>query len=415
MKPAYLIIGAIIVVLIVGGYFTYNYFVERPPTGLIKLLTRTEPPPPLPAGNKAPLDVPEGFAASIYSREVPGARVMIRDPKGAMLVSLTSSGKVVALPDLDANGEADKTITVLENLKEPHGLLVKCPDTGNASADQDACVLYVAETDALKSYSYDADTFTARYQKTLATFPSGAGHFTRTLLMHPDGKRLLVSIGSSCNVCVESDPRRASVQAIDLATGQMSLFAKGLRNSVFLAMRPGTDEVWATENGRDVIGDDIPPDEINILREGKDYGWPTCYGQNVHDTAFDKKRYEGNPCAGKEAAHIDLQAHSAPLGLAFIPAEGWPADMQRDLLVAFHGSWNRSVPTGYKVVRINLDAQGNAQGVPIDFMAGFLEPGAKTDKAIGRPVGLLAEPGGVLYVSDDRAGAIYRVAPVAGA
>lgn len=408
----------IIVVLGVAGWFTYEYLKEKPPAWLIGFLTKTEPPPPLPPGDLAPLTAPEGFTARIFSREVPGARVMIRDPKGTMLVSLTASGKVVALPDLDSDGVADRTVTVLENLKQPHGLAVICPETGSASADQDACVLYVAETGELKTYAYDADTMSARYAETRTTYPTGDGHYTRTLLPHPDGQTLLMSVGSSCNVCDEGDPRRATVQALTLPTNQVSTFAAGLRNTVFMAIDPVTGEVWGTDNGRDVIGDDIPPDEVNVLSgpttgvgNPPNFGWPICYGQNVHDTDFDTKQYIRDPCADAVPAHIDLQAHSAALGLAFVPEEGWPDGWGNDLLVAFHGSWNRSVPTGYKVVRIPLDPRTReATSAPVDFLTGFLAPDAtKTDAAIGRPVGVLAEPGGVVFVSDDRAGAIYRI------
>ncbi len=399
------------IILIVGGYFAYNAVKEKPPLWLIKLVASIKTPPPaLPLGDVAPLNVPEGFIATIYSRETPGARVLARDPKGVLIVSLTASGKVVALPDLDTNGKADRTITVLENLNQPHGIAFNCPSTGNVSADQDACKLYIAETNAVKQYAYDADTFTATYEKTLMTLPSGDGHFTRTLLMHPDGNRLLVATGSDCNVCKETDPVRATVSAIDLTTGATSLFATGLRNSVFMAINPVTGAVWATENGRDLLGDDIPPDEVNILAAGKNYGWPICYGQNIHDTDFDKNQYIRDPCADATPAHIDLQAHSASLGLAFIPEEGWPEDMRNDLLIAYHGSWNRSMPTGYKVVRYNLDAQGNvSQPSPVDFVTGFLKDVKDRESAIGRPVGLLAEPGGVLYISDDHAGAIYKI------
>ncbi|HYF29331.1 MAG TPA: PQQ-dependent sugar dehydrogenase [Candidatus Paceibacterota bacterium] len=404
-SPLLIIVAA--VVLLGGGWLAYDYLKEKPPPFLIKWLTATDKPPPLPAGDQAPLTVPEGFVATIFSRETPGARVMIRDPKGTMLVSLTAEGRVVALPDLNTDGKADETITVLEGLRQPHGLLIRCPDTGNPSADQDACVLYIAETGALKSYAYDADTYTARYQETLATFPTGPGHFTRTLLMHPDGVRLLASVGSSCNVCIEADERRASVLAVNLDTKEVTTFAKGLRNTVFMAVHPVTGEVWGTDNGRDVIGDDIPPDEVNIIREGRNYGWPLCYGKRVYDTDFGES--SADACTATEPSHIDLQAHSAALGLAFIPTQGWPQELEGDLLMAFHGSWNRSEPTGYKVVRVDLDAQGNPQGAPVDFVTGFLAPGASEDKAIGRPVGLLVEPG-VVYVSDDRAGAIYRIA-----
>lgn len=399
-----LIVGAVLVI----GAYTYDYLVEKPPTALIKLFTKTEPPPPLPDSVRAPLDAPEGFDATIFARDVKGARVMTRDSKGTMLVSQTSEGKIVALPDLDSNGQSDETLTILEGLKQPHGLLVHCPDTGSASADQDACVLYVAETDALKSYRYDADTYTATYEETLTSLPQGSGHYTRTLLMHPDGKRILISVGSSCNVCDEDDARRAAVLAYDLETKQTATFATGLRNTVFMAIDPVEGEVWGTDNGRDMIGDDIPPDEVNILTEGSRYGWPICYGSNIHDTDFDKRQYIQDPCSDATPPHIELQAHSAALGLAFIPEEGWPEDMYNDLLVAYHGSWNREVPTGYKVVRFDLDEERKAASGPIDFLTGFLKSD-DVDDAIGRPVGILAEPGGVVYISDDRAGAIYRI------
>jgi len=404
----------VVIVLGVGGYVTYRYIKEKPPTFLIELLTKTKPPPPLPPGNGAPLTVPDGFTATIFSRDLPNARVMIRDQKGTMLVTETNespNGKVVALPDLNGDGKADKKVTVLDGLNQPHGIAVLCPDTGNASADQDSCLLYVAETGSLKSYSYDADTMTATNPKELTPFPTGAGHFTRTIIPSADMKSLFVSIGSDCNVCNEANPLRATIQNFDLTTNTLTTFATGLRNSVFMAFNPVDGELWATDNGRDMLGDDIPPDELNIIKQGDDYGWPVCYGQNIHDTDFDNKGYFVDPCRDKIPPHIELPAHSAPLGLAFVPEEGWPDGWGNDVLVAFHGSWNRSIPTGYKVVRIDLDTDGNRVGEIQDFVTGFLPAGARdTDRAIGRPVGLMAEPGGVLYISDDRAGAIYRIA-----
>lgn len=401
------------VVLVAGGYAAYQYVKFNPPAFLIKLFTATRPGPELPSGQQAPLVVPDGFVATIFARDVPGARVLLRDPKGAMLVSQTSEGRVVALPDLNGDGQADRVVEVLSGLKQPHGLAVICPNSGNASADQDACVLYVAETDALKAYAYDADTYTATYQKTLATFPAGSGHFTRTLLPTPDQKALLVSVGSSCNACDEDSPLRATIQELDLATGRMTTVATGLRNSVFMAHHPVTGELWATENGRDILGDDIPPDEINIIKQGGNYGWPICYGQKVHDTDYDRKQYIRDPCADTVAAHVDLPAHVAALGLAFVPEEGWPEDYWHDALVAYHGSWNRSEPSGYKVVRIDfLNPEGTLRHdqFATDFVTGFLPEGGRgAGDAIGRPVAILAEPGGVAYISDDRAGAIYKI------
>jgi hypothetical protein len=170
-------------------------------------------------------------------------------------------------------------------------------------------------------------------------------------------------------------------------------------------LHPVTGEVWATEMGRDWLGDDLPPDEINIIGEGRDYGWPICYGKNIHDAEFDKKVYARDPCADKTPSFIDIPAHSAPLGLAFFPEEGWPEEYWHDLLVAYHGSWNRSVPTGYKIVRYHLDSRGNYLGEE-DFITGWLTPAG----AVGRPVDILIQPGGKLYISDDRAGLIYKVA-----
>jgi glucose/arabinose dehydrogenase len=410
MRP--LITAAIAVAVVAAaGFYVYDHLKEKPPSWLIGLVTKTDPPPPLPSGDLAPLTVPEGFTATIYARDIAGARDITRDQKGTMLVSQTKDGKVVALPDLNSDGKSDRTVTVLEGLTQPHGILVRCEETGNESADQDSCLLYVAETGVLKAYQYDADTYTARMVKTVAMFPTGDGHYTRTLLMHPDGERLLVSVGSSCNVCNEEEEMRATVQAITLLDNTIATFAKGLRNTVFMAVHPVTGEVWGTDNGRDVIGDDIPPDEVNIIREGNDYGWPICYGKNIHDTDFDNRQYIRDPCADEIPSHIDLQAHSAALGLGFVPEEGWPEDMWHDVVVAYHGSWNRSEPTGYKVVRFDLDSRGAVVGGPIDLMTGFLPAGSTdTDDAIGRPVDVYLEPGGVMYVSDDRAGAIYRVA-----
>ena len=183
----------------------------------------------------------------------------------------------------------------------------------------------------------------------------------------------------------------------------MKEYARGLRNTVFFTWDE-KGRMWGTDMGRDYLGDDLPPDEINILSEDKNYGWPICYGKNIHDTNFDKNVYIRAPCEEpfETPAFIDLPAHSAPLGLAFIPV-GWPREYAGNLLVAYHGSWNRSVPTGYKIARITFDAAGNYIGAE-DFMTGWLvEKGV-----IGRPVDLLVNQG-VLYISDDRAGVIYKV------
>jgi glucose/arabinose dehydrogenase len=353
------------------------------------------PAPALSEREHLPLTAASGFEVRLFAHNLPGARVLTRDPQGALVVSLTGEGSVVALPDEDGNGVADATYEVIKGLDNPHGLAF----IGGT--------LYIAEEGRVGAYTYDTATRKATFVKTIAALPTGGGHSTRTLWPHPDNERLLVSVGSSCNVCEEADSRRASILAITLATGEVAPYARGLRNTVFMTTHPVTGDVWGTEMGRDLLGDNIPPDEINILREGGNYGWPICFGQNIHDDDFDKKTYIRNPCMEpfEKESHIDLQAHSAPLGLAFVPEEGWPEEYWHDALVAYHGSWNRSVPTGYRVVRIGLTPEGEPTGEVDDFLSGFRESGSVT----GRPVAILAEPGGTVYVSDDRAGALYRI------
>jgi glucose/arabinose dehydrogenase len=358
--------------------------------------------PQVPANTTGiPLTLPAGFSASIYAKDLTDPRVMIWSPEGLMLVSLPGQGKVVALLDSQKTGVADQTVTVAENLNQPHGLATRC--------ENDQCSLYVAENDKITLFDYDQVNHRATNGRKLVDLPAGGIHVTRTLMFlpAPDQDRLLVSIGSSCNVCRENDPERASVYSLNYDGSDFRLFSSGLRNTVFMSIHPVTGKIWATEMGRDFLGDDLPPDEINILQQDKNYGWPICYGKNIHDSDFDQNTYIRNPCMEpfEIPSYIDVPAHSAPLGLAFFPEEGWPEDYWYNLLVAYHGSWNRSVPDGYKIVRYKLDAQGNVLGSE-DFISGWLP--VNSDQAYGRPVDILIQPGGTIFVSDDKAGIIYK-------
>ncbi len=346
-----------------------------------------------------PLTLPSGFSISIFAKGLGKPRVIIDDPAGGLLVSIPSQGRVVSLPDDNRDGVADRIVTVVEGLNRPHGMVAHC-GTG--------CTLVIAESHRVARYQYDRTARKATFETKLFDLPDGGNHFTRTLLLYDE--RLLVSVGSSCNVCNEKDRRRAAVHITNIAGTAIEPFAIGLRNAVFMAVHLWTGNVWVTEMGRDLLGDDLPPDEINVLglsksREPRDYGWPYCYGKRVHDDNFDPRKTRG--CDGTESSTIDLPAHSAPLGLAFIPdTDAWPKELWYDLLIAYHGSWNRSEPTGYKIVRYPLDRDGNVESGPVDFISGWLE---KDGTALGRPVDLLVEPNGGLYISDDKAGVIYRV------
>ncbi len=350
-------------------------------------------------GGDVPLDLPEGFSVSIFAEGLTDPRVMTYGPDGNLWVSVPSDGKVISLKDEDGDGKAEIHLVVAENLDRPHGLAVRCTEK---------CEVYVAETDQVAVYDFDGKNSKLVNKRKIIDLPSGGGHSTRTIMFMPapEDHRLLVSVGSSCNVCNEADDRRAKVLIMNADGTDMREFARGLRNSVFMAIHPVNGRIWATEMGRDLLGDDLPPDEINILEEGGNYGWPICYGKNLHDAEFDKNTYIRNPCMApfERSSHIDIPAHSAPLGLAFFPEEGWPQEYWHDALVAYHGSWNRSVPTGYKVVRYKLDQDGNYLGVE-DFISGWLKDG----EASGRPADILIQPGGTIFISDDKAGVIYKV------
>jgi len=395
----------LIAALGVAGYYAWKNLrgaapALRGPSGDIVKQINEQPATSVNATDM-PLALRPGFSVSVFAENVPGARVLALDPAGVLLLSQTSAGKIVALLDSDRDGKSDSVQTIVSGLNQPHGLLVKCVN-GNQE-----CKLYVGETNQVSVFDYDTVGKKVSNKKKLADLPSGSGHFTRTLF--DNGNKLLVSVGSSCNVCNESDDRRAKILEISWDGSGVTTFASGLRNSVFIARSLLDGKIWATENGRDSLGDNIPPEELNIIERGKDYGWPVCYGQNIHDTNFDKNTYIQNPCNGKTPPAVEMQAHSAPLGLAFIPEEGWPEDYWHNILVAFHGSWNRTEPTGYKIVRIKLNNKGQYQGTE-DFITGWLPAGAsKTQGALGRPVDILALPGGTLYISDDKAGVVYKI------
>lgn len=354
--------------------------------------------------NAKGLKTPEGFRIEIFAEDLPEARVIEFDDKGRMLVSQTREGKITILENKNEEGFFQDRRILVDNLRNPHGMAWQCP------SDSETCFLYVAESDKLTRFSYDSDSGTVSEKTKMLdiNYSSSDRHFTRSLLFlpYPNENTLLISVGSSCNVCQEKDDQRGRILAYDTKTGNLFQYASGLRNAVFMTLNFVDGKVFATEMGRDALGDDLPPDEINIIEEGKNYGWPVCYGKNIHDTDFDKNTYIRNPCSlpFETSSFVDLQAHSAPLGLSFIPEEGWPEEYWYDLLVAYHGSWNRSVPTGYKIVRINMKAEGKYLETE-DFITGWLnEKGEKT----GRPVDIKVFSGGVGYISDDEAGVIYR-------
>jgi len=336
------------------------------------------------------LQVPPGWEVAVFASGLGKVRMLALNGDGVLLASLPGEGKVVALPDADRNGRADRTIDFAEGLNSPHGL--------GYSGD----LLWVAGTGVIyRLPDRNRDLRADRIERFSTDIPGSGGHWTRSLAVAADGS-LLVSAGSSCNACRETDQRRASVMRFVPPDPAGSLFASGLRNSVGLAFRPGSDELWGSDNGRDLLGDDLPPDEINLIRPGGDYGWPDCYGQRLPDPQFGSE----TRCRETLPSAVDLQAHSAPLGIAFMPNPGLVAGADQLLLVAFHGSWNRSVPTGYKLVAIPFQA-GRPVAAPVDLVRGWLGDGV----VWGRPVAPLLATDGAILLSDDYAGVIYRITP----
>jgi len=326
-----------------------------------------------------------GFHISVFAQGVNGVRYLTLGAGNVVYASLMRAGTIVRLPDANHDGVADSAITVASGLHQPFGIAFR-GDT-----------MYVGETDALDRFNPGA---TAPMK--LATLPSGQGHSTRTVVAGPDGK-IYVAIGSSCNICDEADPRRAAVVTYNPDGSGEHLFARGLRNSVGLAFNPTTHELWANNNDRDNLGDDLPPEHVNILKDGKYYGWPQCYLPGKPNP-----EYPDANCATVEPPAITIQAHSAPLGLAFYTGTMFPAEYRGDAIMTLHGSWNRSVPTGAKVVRVRIQ-NGKATGVE-DFITGWLPPGAaSTSGHWGRPVSPLVLPDGSLLISDDDGGKIWRV------
>lgn len=342
-----------------------------------------------PAGTSQ-VRVPAGFAVNLFATGLDGPRFIRFGPDGALYVAERGAGRIVTLRDGDGDGTAETRGIFAGGLDRPHSVVFFRGDW------------YVGvPSGVLRLTDGDGDGVAEQRTVLIGNYPTG-GHSTRTVEFLPDG-RMAVSVGSSCNVCIEDDPRRAAVLVYDGADAKGErIFARGLRNAVGLAVHPASGELWATNNGRDLLGDDLPPEAVYIVRDGLDYGWPRCHNGTLVDPDF------GTPGACRDVPRpvVDMQAHSAPLGLVFYTGTAFPPEYRGDLFIAFHGSWNRSVPTGYKVVRLPLDGS-RPRGPVEDFATGWLDAAGRT--ASGRPVGLAVGPDGALYVSDDKAGMIYRI------
>lgn len=336
------------------------------------------------------LRVPAGFKVAYWAR-VPGVRGMALGPDGAVYVSQPGPGQVMRLVDTNGDGAADDQRVAVRGLDQPFGL-----------AFRDGA-LYVANTGGVVRTALGADGLATGPLASLATYSGGGGHSSRSIVFGRDGG-MYVSIGSTCNVCEERNADRATVMRFDADGRNGRVYSRGLRNAVGIAVNPTTGDLWVSQHERDNLKpdhQDLPPEEINILQDGGDYGWPYCHSDRVPSPEFGTAAR----CATTIPPALEMQAHSAPMMLTFLDrATNFPAELRGDALLAFHGSWNRDQPTGAKVVRIRVE-NGRPAGYE-DFVTGWQnEDGSRW----GRPVGVLVAADGSVLVSDDQGGAIFRV------
>lgn len=393
-------IAAITALLAVMGIVSCNLFLpERFAVNapmIAQMLGRTiDPPDSEKVASR--YQVPEGFSLSIWASELGNVRWMKWTSAGDLIATLPRANEVILLAgDADGDGSADGRRVLLEGLNRPHGVELR-----------DGW-LYIGETDAVGRVRFDATAgqTNGAYERIITGLPGGGNHWSRTLGFGPDGM-LYVSVGSSCNVCEEEHPLRATIVRYRPDGSNESIYAAGLRNAVGFDWQPGTGHLYATDNGRDLLGDDFPPCELNRVVEGGFYGWPYANGDNVPDPDFGAGQQKRIATSIPPA--FPFRAHNAPLGIHFVREARVPASLENAALVALHGSWNRTRKDGYKVVSLHWGTNGEIE--ERDFMTGF-----EVDEDVsGRPVHVVEGPDGAFYISDDYAGVIWRAAYGEGA
>ena len=339
-----------------------------------------------------PLDLiqlPPGFQIEIYASGVANARAMTLGNKGSLFVGSRSAGNVYALVDQNQDMLSDKIYVVAEGLHAPSGVAFK----------DDA--LYVSAVDRILRYDKIESQLENPPAPVTVTnkLPSNRHHGWKFIDFGPD-EMLYVPVGAPCNVCLPSDPY-GGILRIDPNRPVMEMFARGIRNSVGFAWHPETGELWFTDNGRDNLGDNLPPGELNrAYKQGLHFGFPHCHGGDIPDPRFGK----GVDCSNFEAPVQRLGPHVAPLGITFYDGDMFPEEYINQVFIAEHGSWNRTKKIGYRVSLVRLDKTGQAISYE-PFAEGWLQG----QRAWGRPADVLVAEDGSLLVSDDFANVIYRI------
>jgi len=356
----------------------------------------------------AQLQVPAGFKIEQYAAGFRDPRVLRTAPNGDIFVTESRADQIKVMRDKDGDGRPEQTELFTENgLKKPFGIAFYPPGP-------DPQYLYVANTDGVIRFPYRNGDLKARgpaEKLGVALSPGGllrgGGHWTRDLVFSPDGKKMYVSVGSrSNNSDNAAEANRARIFEFNPDGSGQKVYAWGIRNAVGIAIRPGSDELWMSTNERDDLGDNLVPDYISRVRAGGFYGWPWFYLGNHQDPRHKGKHPE--LASQSIVPDVLLQSHSASLNLCFYDGKQFPAEYRGDIFAAFHGSWNRARPTGYKIVRVPLE-NGKARGDYEDFVTGFVTPDGNV---WGRPVGLTVARDGSLLFSEDGNGTIWRVSAI---
>lgn len=336
------------------------------------------------------LDIPEGFNMEVYGR-VNNARQMAMGSDGTLFVSNRQGGNVYAAKDIDGDFKIDELDTLMEDLNLPNGVAFK---DGS---------LYVAEVSKLWRID-DVESSPKEPVLIYEDYPTDRHHGWKFIAFGPDGK-LYIPVGAPCNICESKNEIYATITRMDPDGSNREIVAKGVRNTVGFTWHPETGELWFTDNGRDMLGDDIPPCELNRVTEtGEHFGYPYWHGGDIKDPEFGEKYPQNNFTSPAQ----NLNPHVAPLGVKFYTGQMFPQAYRNMIFIAEHGSWNRSEDAGHTGHKITLVKEENGKGVSYEtFMEGFLIK--ETNKAWGRPVDMLVLEDGSMLISDDKSGTIYRL------
>ncbi|HLP16598.1 MAG TPA: sorbosone dehydrogenase family protein [Bacteroidota bacterium] len=341
--------------------------------------------------SRLPLDkikLPHGFHIAMYA-EVPNARSLTLGSKGTVFVGSRSDDHVYAVIDANKDGKAEKVYPIGKGLNTPNGVAFYHGS------------LYVAEISRILRFDDIENRFSNPPAPVVVTdsYPTEKSHGWKFIAFGPDGK-LYVPVGAPCNVCDEKDPIYASITRLNPNGTEREIYARGIRNTVGFDWHPQTKELWFTDNGRDMMGDDVPDDELNCApKKGLHFGFPYIHQGDV----FDPEYGQGKKLSDYVAPVQNLGPHVAALGMRFYTGTMFPAEYRNQILIAEHGSWNRSTPIGYRLTCVKL--KGNTAVSYAPFAEGWLDG----RRAWGRPVDVLVMPDGALLVSDDQAGVIYRI------